>query len=105
LNPASPIPPSDASLARVAAGTDAANDSKPIRKLREVIVAARGEESASSEPIELITMEELERRYIARVMEVVRWNKSEAAKVLGFDRSTLYRKLERYALVSRKQAD
>jgi two-component system, NtrC family, response regulator AtoC len=80
-------------------------DSKPPRKLREILVAARGESPQSQEPIELITMEELERRYIARVMEVVRWNKSEAAKVLGFDRSTLYRKLERYGLVHRKQAD
>jgi len=47
---------------------------------------------------ELVTLEELERRYIARVMELVQGNKVQATKVLGIDRSTLYRKLERYGI-------
>ncbi len=42
-------------------------------------------------------MEEIERRYILRVLAAVGGNKKEAARVLGFDRTTLYRKLERYA--------
>jgi transcriptional regulator of acetoin/glycerol metabolism len=33
-------------------------------------------------------------------MEAVGGSKSEAAKVLGLDRSTLYRKLERYRIGS-----
>jgi two-component system response regulator HydG len=41
-------------------------------------------------------MDELERRYILRVLSPVGGNKSRAAQVLGFDRRTLYRKLERY---------
>lgn len=40
-------------------------------------------------------MEEVERRYIARVMEAVGGNNTLAAKVLGFDRKTLFNKLER----------
>jgi DNA-binding NtrC family response regulator len=44
----------------------------------------------------LITLEELERRYIERVLQVVRGNRTEAAKVLGVNRTTLYRKLLRY---------
>ena len=40
-------------------------------------------------------MEEVERRYILRVLEAVGGNKTLAAQVLGFDRRTLYRKLER----------
>ncbi|MEZ4366467.1 MAG: helix-turn-helix domain-containing protein [Kofleriaceae bacterium] len=40
-------------------------------------------------------MDELERRYIQRVLQLCGNNKSMAAKVLGFDRTTLYRKLER----------
>jgi two-component system response regulator HydG len=49
----------------------------------------------SSDPGELLPMEEVERRYILRVLEAVGGNKTLAAQVLGFDRRTLYRKLER----------
>jgi len=51
---------------------------------------------AGDDPRELITLEELERRYIHRVLETVRGNKADAARILGVDRKTLYRKLERY---------
>jgi two-component system response regulator HydG len=50
----------------------------------------------SDDPTELVPMEQVERRYIARVLEAVNGNKTMAAKVLGFDRKTLYRKLDRY---------
>jgi len=49
----------------------------------------------SSDPSELLAMEEVERRYILRVLEAVGGNKTLAAQVLGFDRRTLYRKLDR----------
>jgi two-component system response regulator HydG len=52
----------------------------------------------SNAPSELVRMEEVERRYVLRVLEAVGGNKKEAARVLGFDRKTLYRKLERYGL-------
>jgi DNA-binding NtrC family response regulator len=45
---------------------------------------------------EVVTVDELERRYILRVLSVLRGNKSRAALALGLDRRTLYRKLERY---------
>ncbi|NJK32788.1 MAG: sigma-54-dependent Fis family transcriptional regulator, partial [Deltaproteobacteria bacterium] len=51
----------------------------------------------SDDPSELAELAEIERRYILHVMEVVGGNKSLAAKTLGLDRKTLYRKLERYA--------
>ena len=47
-------------------------------------------------PDELVTLEEMERRYILRVMRAVEGNKKLAAQILGLDRSTLYRKFERY---------
>jgi two-component system response regulator HydG len=47
-------------------------------------------------PSELSTMEEVERRYIGRVMQAVGGNKTLAARVLGLDRKTLYNKLARY---------
>lgn len=43
------------------------------------------------------SLEEIERRVIKRVLEDERYNKSRTAKRLGIDRSTLFRKLERYA--------
>lgn len=43
---------------------------------------------------ELISLDELESRYVAHVLHLVRGNKSKAARVLGRDRRTLYRKLD-----------
>jgi len=51
---------------------------------------------AADNPSELVPMEEVERRYILRVLEAVAGNKTAAARVLGIERKTLYRKLERY---------
>jgi two-component system response regulator HydG len=43
-------------------------------------------------------MDEVERRYIMRVLEVVGGNKSQAAKILGYDRKTLYRHMRRFSI-------
>ncbi len=51
---------------------------------------------AANDPTELVTMDEVEKRYILRVLEAVGGNRTEASKVLGLDRKTLYRKLLRY---------
>lgn len=53
---------------------------------------------SASDPKELCTLEEVERRYIATVMSAVQGSKTEAARILGLDRSTLYRKLDRMKL-------
>jgi DNA-binding NtrC family response regulator len=55
---------------------------------------------AAKETTELVSMDALEARYIKQVMELVGNRKTEAARILGFDRSTLYRKLERYKIDS-----
>jgi len=59
---------------------------------------------ATSAPEELLPLAELERRHILRVLEAVRGNKALAARVLQLDRTTLYRKLERYGLGARGAA-
>ena len=62
-------------------------------KIRDYGTAATVVSPGDSE--ELLPMEEVENRYIARVLAAVGGNKTLAAQVLGFDRRTLYRKLER----------
>jgi DNA-binding NtrC family response regulator len=48
-----------------------------------------------------LTLEELEREYIERVLQAEGGNKTRAAQRLGLDRKTLYRKLEEYAAAPR----
>jgi two-component system response regulator HydG len=49
------------------------------------------------DPSELVSMEEIERRYILHVMDAVDGNKTLAARILKLDRKTLYRKLDQYS--------
>jgi transcriptional regulator with PAS, ATPase and Fis domain len=46
----------------------------------------------------LPTLAEAERTHIVRVLEAVRWNKKEAARVLEISRGTLYRKINEYSV-------
>jgi two-component system response regulator HydG len=50
------------------------------------------------DPGTLLPLEEVERRYIVRVLEAVHGHRTRAAEILGLDRKTLYRKLERYGV-------
>ncbi len=43
---------------------------------------------------DLITLDEMDRRYVRQVLDSVRGNKTHAARVLGIDRRSLYRRLE-----------
>ena len=52
-----------------------------------------------SSPME--SLEQMERRHIAKVLEAVNQNKSRASAILGIDRVTLYRKCFRYGLISK----
>jgi DNA-binding NtrC family response regulator len=63
-----------------------------VREYRAAYLVVGGDD-----PSELAPLEEVERRYILRVLETVGGNKSVAARVLGIERKTLYRKLERFA--------
>jgi DNA-binding NtrC family response regulator len=48
--------------------------------------------------VEMLTLDELERRHIKSVLEVTDGNRPKAAKILGINVSTVYRKLEKYNL-------
>jgi two-component system response regulator HydG len=47
--------------------------------------------------VEIVTLVELERRYVNKVLDLFNGNKTRAAQVLGIDRRTLYRKAEKWA--------
>jgi len=51
-----------------------------------------------AEPATWLPVSELERRYILKVLEYVGGNKRRAAQILGFNRTTLYRKLQQYLI-------
>jgi two-component system response regulator HydG len=57
---------------------------------------------ASEDPSELVPLEEVERRYVLRVLESAGGNKTLAARILGLDRKTLHRKLERWTGADRE---
>jgi len=71
-----------------------------IRRYDRTYVLVEG-----SDPEELVTIEEVERRYVLKVLEAVAGNRTQAAKILGLDRKTLYRKLERYGYDDRDAKD
>jgi two-component system response regulator HydG len=52
--------------------------------------------NTSDDPNDLPPMQVVEERYIRKVLKAVGGNKTMAAKVLGLDRRTLYRKIERW---------
>jgi DNA-binding NtrC family response regulator len=45
-----------------------------------------------------MTLEELEREYILKVLNHTRWHKKRASEILGINASTLYRKLQAYQM-------
>jgi DNA-binding NtrC family response regulator len=48
--------------------------------------------------VELFTLEEIEKRHIEKVLEITGGNRPKAAKILGVNASTVYRKIEKYSL-------
>jgi transcriptional regulator with PAS, ATPase and Fis domain len=49
-------------------------------------------------PPSLPTLADAEKEHVLRVLDAVRWNKKEAARVLAISRGTLYRKILEYGL-------
>jgi two-component system response regulator HydG len=74
------------------------NEQLTVDDLPDTIRETKGEQPlvASIPPVDLVTLEDVERSYILRVMDAVSGNKTLAAKILGLDRKTLYRKLRCY---------
>ena len=60
-----------------------------IRDHRGTTIFIGGED-----PTELVSLDAVERRYIEHVLKAVDQNRTQAARILGLDRKTLYRKLK-----------
>jgi Nif-specific regulatory protein len=57
---------------------------------------SRGAPSTTAAGFGDITLEALEQQHILAILDRTSWNKSQAAQILGIERSTLDRKLKRY---------
>jgi DNA-binding NtrC family response regulator len=73
-----------------------------VLTLDDLPAVLRVRKAADHDPVALalargLTLDELERDYIQRVLSSEGGNKTRAAQRLGLDRKTLYRKLEEYA--------
>jgi len=62
------------------------------------MVAVQRVAPEGDEPVAPLTLEENERRHIARILDHCGRNKTQAAKTLGIDRASLWRKLKRFGL-------
>jgi transcriptional regulator with GAF, ATPase, and Fis domain len=83
-----------------ARGTEVAAEDLPT-KMQTVEMRARAGQSRS--PLtaiyaDLISLDELERRYLIHVLEAVGGNRTRAAEILRIDRRTLYRMAERFGI-------
>ena len=95
-----------------------------VRELRNLVesmvVTARGSQigvanlpSAISQSSEVqgltvplgLPMDEVERRYVIRTLEMLEWNKVRASAVLGMSKKTLYRRLHGYGVLDTADPD
>jgi two-component system response regulator AtoC len=68
----------------------------PIIQLAELGLPSKGE--APPKPGALASLEEIEKRHVAAVLAHTGGNVSQAARILGIDRVTLYNKMRKYAI-------
>jgi transcriptional regulator of acetoin/glycerol metabolism len=68
----------------------------PIIQLAELGLPSKGE--APPKAGALASLEEIEKRHVAAVLAHTGGNVSQAARILGIDRVTLYNKMRKYAI-------
>lgn len=71
-------------------------DDLPVR-VREAKKPTSSSQLPGDDRTEIVPLEEMERRYILRVLHAMGGNKTAAARMLRIERKTLYRKLEQWA--------
>jgi Nif-specific regulatory protein len=80
--------------------------SGPVIELDELILTKLAPHTESQfdfgaivQPYQAETIEEVERRHIEATLRSHEWNKSQSAKILGIERSTLDRKIKKFNIV------
>lgn len=66
----------------------------PEAALPEIPERSEPREIASESPDKIFTLDEMEKRYILRALDICKGNKTEVAERLGISRATLWRKLK-----------
>ena len=69
------------------------------RDLPERVLEGPGRRGSLVIDCPTMTLSELEREYILKVLNYTRWHKKRAAEILGINASTLYRKLQAYGML------
>ena len=77
--------------------------SKRARSLRTKVNQGIAEQEqrvkGQEDPDEVfVTLEEIKKRHVIRVLKKTKGNRSKAAKILGIDRKTLFRMVARFGL-------
>ena len=78
------------------------HDHITVQDLPEKVAEHRRSHVVLTDETEFVTLEEMEKRYILQILAAVGGSKSVAARTLGLDRTTLWRKLERYQIEGSK---
>lgn len=86
-------------------GSDITTDDLPPKLQSEEILLKAARSPLTALYDDLPTLEELERRYLLHVLELVGGSRARAAEVMGVDRRTLYRMVERFGIKSEKDYD
>jgi DNA-binding NtrC family response regulator len=81
-----------------ARGAEVVAEDLPARLQSSEVRAAAARSPLASLYEDLPALDELERRYLIHVLEVVDGNRTRAAELLGIDRRTLYRMAERFGI-------
>jgi two-component system response regulator HydG len=78
------------------------HDHITVQDLPEKVAEHRRSHVVLTDETEFVSLEEMEKRYILQILGAVGGSKSVAARILGLDRTTLWRKLERYQIEGSK---
>ena len=74
------------------------NTIRPSALLMQSLPSAPREASSAYEDEDIVSLDEIEKKYIRRALDALSWNHTQTAKKLGISRSTLNRKIKAYRI-------